>query len=90
MNVFSERPRDMRGSQPQDTFDFGESQRMASRRRAATASPQRRAAPLDMGTVGVALSGMAFYWLMPALMSSRSRRRRRRPSNGDGRSQDSR
>ncbi len=88
MSVFSERPRDMRGSQqPQDTFDFGESQRMASRRRAATATPQRRAAPMDMGTVGVALSGMAFYWLMPALMSGR--RRRRRPANAD-RSQDSR
>ncbi len=88
MSVFSERPRDMRGGQPQDTFDFGESQRMASRRRAATASPQRRAAPLDMGTVGVALTGMAFYWLMPALMSGH--KRRRRPANADGRSQDSR
>lgn len=88
MSVFSERPWDMRGGQqPQDTFDFGASQRESSRRRATPAATPRRAAPTDMGTVGVALSGMAFYWLMPALMSSRKRRRRRTGTNG--RSQDS-
>ena len=42
----------------------------------------RRLAPLDNGTVALALSGMAFYWLMPALMSRRGRRRRTRRSRG--------
>lgn len=88
MSVFSERPWDMRGGQqPQDTFDFGEAQRQASRRRATPTPAPRRAAQTDMGTVGVALSGMAMYWLMPALMSSRKRRRR---TGTNGRGADSR
>ena len=36
----------------------------------------RKLAKLDNGTVALALSGMAFYWLMPALMS-RGRKGRR-------------
>jgi len=80
MSIFSERPSDMRGGRPQDTFDFGESQRQAAGRRQA-ATGQRRLAPMDTGTIGIAMSAMAFYWLMPALMSSHRRRRRANTEN---------
>ena len=41
-----------------------------------------RVGQLDNGTVALALSGMAYYWLMPALMARR--RPRRRPSRSRG------
>jgi hypothetical protein len=83
MSIFSERPWDMRGSpqQQQDSFDFGESQRQATRRRTAAAPAPRRAAPMDTGTVAIAMTGMAFYWL-PALMAGGRKRRRRPGTNG--------
>jgi hypothetical protein len=33
---------------------------------------------LDNGTVALALSGMAFYWMMPMLMGRAKRRKTRR------------
>ena len=45
--------------------------------RRATAAG-RRMGQLDSGTVALALSGMAYYWLMPALMARRRPRRPRR------------
>ena len=42
-----------------------------------TTSRGRRSAPLDMGTVALAIGAMNFYWTLPALLSARKRSRRR-------------
>lgn len=63
-----------------DNFDFNASQRQ-SRQRGATINPAtttgrgRARGAQDTGTVALAITGMAFYWLMPALMSRRRRRK---------------
>ncbi|MEX0781545.1 MAG: hypothetical protein WED87_04080 [Dehalococcoidia bacterium] len=48
--------------------------------RRQTTSGGRRLGQLDNGTVALALSGMAYYWLMPMLLARRGPRRRTRRS----------
>jgi hypothetical protein len=50
------------------------------RQRTSTRSG-RRLGGVDPGTVAIALTGMSFYWLMPALMSRGRPRRTRRPGS---------
>ena len=52
------------------------SQQMPGPGAAGLTSGGRKIARLDNGTVALALSGMAFYWFMPALMG-RNRRAKR-------------
>lgn len=40
----------------------------------------RNSPPLDNGTVALAISGMSFYWMMPALMRKRRRPRAQSPN----------
>lgn len=71
-----------------DNFDFN---RRPQQRQAQPAQPApqstsrgRRSAPLDMGTVALAIGAMNFYWTLPALLSARKRSRRRpAPPAGD-------
>lgn len=48
--------------------------------RRQTTGSGRRLGQIDTGTVALSITGMAFYWLMPALMSRRGPRRRTRRS----------
>lgn len=75
MSEWSERPRDMR-ARDRDSFDFNASQRQTARPApGSTTGRGRKLGAVDNGTVALAISGMAFYWLMPMLLSRRKRRR---------------
>src|SRR5690606_34613750 len=69
-----------------DTYDFGSTELPRTRRQQQTTSGGRRLGGADPGTVAIAMTGMAFYWMMPALMGRSGRRRRppRRSGGGTG------
>ena len=76
MSEWTERPRDMR-ARDRDTFDFNASQRQTAKPvPGATTGRGRKLGGVDNGTVALAISSMAFYWMMPILMSRRRPRRR--------------
>ncbi len=75
MSVFNERPGSMRArTSGQPPFDI----RMDTATAAESGRTRtgRKLAPVDNGTVALAISGMAFYWMKPMMMG-RGRRRRR-------------
>lgn len=52
---------------------------------AASRTPSRRnSPPVDNGTVALALSGMAFYWLMPMVAGSGRKRLRKHAKPAEG------
>jgi hypothetical protein len=44
-------------------------------RQARTTSRGRTLAPMDVGAVALAISGMTFYWIAPMVLARRRRRR---------------
>ncbi|KAA0236843.1 MAG: hypothetical protein DYG91_11640 [Chloroflexi bacterium CFX7] len=79
MTVFSERPRDMR-SQTGDSFDFGAAQRQATQfpgvRKPTTGRGRKLATAGPGETAAIVMAAFAAYWVAPALMSRRQKRRK--------------
>lgn len=81
MSVFNERPGSMRGrpSGPQGSAQpFDITMQQSSADTGVRTRSGRKLAPMDTGTVALAVTGMTFYWMMPMLM------RRRRPPRPSG------
>lgn len=51
---------------------------------AAPQNPRRASAGVDNGTIALALSGMAFYWMMPMMAGGRRKKRRKAPKPPEG------
>ncbi|MBE7520381.1 MAG: hypothetical protein HS107_14170 [Thermoflexaceae bacterium] len=79
MTVFSERPRDMR-SQAGDTFDFDGAQRQAAQfpgvRKPTTGRGRKLAKPGPGETAAIVMAAFAAYWVAPAMMAGRGKRRK--------------
>jgi hypothetical protein len=72
MTDWSERPRDMR-ARDRDNFDFNAPRRQPQPVPGTTTGRGRKMGTMDTGTVALAIGSMAFYWMLPAMMSRRRR-----------------
>lgn len=75
MTRYSERPQNMRTRI--ESMQAGPMLMPADLPGAARPRGARRLGTLDPGTVGLAMTGMAFYWL--PMLSSAKRRRKKKP-----------